>query len=146
MTGLLASLLESGSYSTKEPYFSKTPGFFAVILVHSACLMVSCRPTTKTLFSVCLMSGFILPLSCCARHTCTYYMHRSSGFFYIIMSPAEGLHFSALVNYSSMYAQDISSHHTSELVSIDKIKHSCACEFLFSTIVYVLRLFKHHQL
>ena len=32
----LVCCLTLGSYSMQEPYFSETPGFFAVILVHSA--------------------------------------------------------------------------------------------------------------
>ncbi len=44
---------------------------------------------------VCLQSGLVLLLlSCCARQLS--HIHHSSGFF-IIMSPAEGSHFSALV-------------------------------------------------
>ena len=73
-----------------EPYFSETPGFFAVILIHSAYSTTTC----SQMFQHALQSGLVLLLYVIT--TSLYALHYISGFF-IIMSPAEGLHFSALV-------------------------------------------------
>ncbi len=56
--------------------------------------------TTKTLFSACLQS--LLLLTCCAIDSSVihHYMHCILLVSFIIMSPAEGFHFSALVNNS----------------------------------------------
>ena len=54
---------------------------------------------TTQCFSICLQSGLVLLLlSCCASHACYIHaLHYHSSGFFIIISPAEGLHFSALI-------------------------------------------------
>ena len=80
-----------------EPYFSETPGFFAVILIQCE-YTYSTNTTCSQMFqhASSVWFSFITPeLLCKSCMICTALYH-SSGFF-IIMSPAEGLHFSALV-------------------------------------------------
>ncbi len=78
-----------------EPYFSETPGFFTVILIHSAYIY----PVLKCFSMPPVWFSLIAPELLCKSYMITtslYALHYISGFF-IIMSPAEGLHFSALV-------------------------------------------------
>ena len=79
-----------------EPYFSETPGFFTVILIHSAIVPL---PVLKCFSMPPVWFSFIAPELLCKSYMITtslYALHYISGFF-LIMSPAEGLHFSALV-------------------------------------------------
>ncbi len=80
MTGLLsgeASLLTLNP-STKEPYFSKTPGFFAVILVPpvhvSACLLSPC--TVSLVLIVAVLDSSVIHTICTG---CIYHV-TSQGF------------------------------------------------------------------
>ena len=94
-----------------EPYFSETPGFFTVILIYSARSIVP-LPVLKCFSMPPVWFSFIAPELLCKSYMITtslYALHYISGFF-LIMSPAEGLHFSALVWFVCLFVTGESTH------------------------------------